>query len=320
MDGAANSIVTYIGIDVSKSKWDVHLRPQGRLFSVAADDAGLSRLKKEFAAWPDCWIVVEATGGYERWLVAELLDAGLRVSVVNPKRVREFAKSLGRLAKTDRIDAEVLAWYVECAKPRISEKCPEKQRELDVLVTRRRQLVELRGIEKTRQQQADAPAALRSIEKVLDMLDEQITDLEEKIAALIETDEEFATKCKLLETVPGVGAATSATLLAELPELGRLNRREIAALAGVAPMNHDSGQFRGQRHIRGGRASVRDKLYMAALTGIKRNPTLKRFAERLGHAGKPFKVLITACMRKLLTILNTMLRNNTPWTTGVATE
>jgi transposase len=320
MDGAANSIVTYIGIDVSKSKWDVHLRPQGRSFSVKADDAGLNRLKEEFAVLADCWIVIEATGGYERWLAAELMDAGLRVSVVNPRQVRDFARSTGRLAKTDRIDAQMLALFVERVEPRISEKCPEKRRELDGLVTRRRQLVGLRSTEKTRQRQADTKAALHSIQKLLDVLNREIKALEKEIAALIKTDEEFRAKCALLRSVPGIGPETTATLLAEMPELGRLNRQEVAALAGVAPVNHDSGQFRGQRHIRGGRASVRNALYMGALTGIRHNPVLARFAARLERAGKPFKVLITACMRKLLTILNTMLRTGAPWTTGVATE
>jgi transposase len=319
MDGiAANRVTTFVGIDVSKSTWDVHVRPQGRAFSVAADEEGLARLRQELLALGECLIVVEATGGLQRRLVAELLDAGLRVCVVNPRQVRDFARAWGRLAKTDRIDAETLALFAEKVQPRPAQKLPQQQEELDALVTRRRQVVGLRCMELTRQHQTQAKTARRSIAKLLKVLDRQVAELDQAIARLIESDDDFRTKCRLLQSVPGVGAGTSATLVAELPELGRLNRQQIASLAGLAPFNHDSGQHRGKRRIRGGRAAVRTALYMAALAAKRCNPTLRQFAARLAAAGKPFKVVITACMRKLLVILNQLLRDGTEWNTNPA--
>jgi len=305
--------MNFVGIDVSQSTWDVHLRPQGRSFSVPADHDGATLLRQQLVALGPCLVVLEATGGLERGLAAELIDAGLSVAVVNPRQVRDFARALGRLAKTDRIDAETLALFAEKVQPRPTQKCPEKQAEIDALVTRRRQLVALRSMERTRQHQATAKAARRSIDKLLKVLDQQIAALDKAIGQLLESDDDWRTRCELLQSVPGVGATTSATLVAELPELGRLNRQEIASLAGLAPFNHDSGRFRGQRRIRGGRSAVRSILYMAALTARRCNPILQRFAKRLEQAGKPFKVVITACMRKLLTMLNTIVRNGTPW-------
>jgi transposase len=314
MDGSlANPAMNFVGIDVSQSRWDVHLRPQGRSFSVPADHDEATLLGQQLVTLGPCLVVLEATGGLERGLAAELIDAGLFVAVVNPRQVRDFARALGRLAKTDRIDAETLALFAEKVQPRPTQKCPEKQAEIDALVTRRRQLVELRSMERTRQHQATAKAARRSIDKLLKVLDQQIAALDKAIGQLLESDDDWRTRCELLQSVPGVGATTSATLVAELPELGRLNRQEIAALAGLAPFNHDSGRFRGQRRIRGGRSAVRSTLYMAALAARRCNPILQRFAQRLEHAGKPFKVVITACMRKLLTMLNTIVRNGTPW-------
>jgi transposase len=314
MDGSlANPAMNFVGIDVSQSTWDVHLRPQGRSFSVPADHDEATLLGQQLVTLGPCLVVLEATGGLERGLAAELIDAGLFVAVVNPRQVRDFARALGRLAKTDRIDAETLALFAEKVQPRPTQKCPEKQAEIDALVTRRRQLVELRSMERTRQHQTTVKAARRSIDKLLKVLDQQIAALDKAIGQLLESDDDWRTRCELLQSVPGVGATTSATLVAELPELGRLNRQEIAALAGLAPFNHDSGRFRGQRRIRGGRSAVRSTLYMAALAARRCNPILHRFAERLEQAGKPFKVVITACMRKLLTMLNTIVRNGTPW-------
>ena len=305
--------MNFVGIDVSQSTWDVYLRPQGRSFSVPADHDEATLLGQQLVTLGPCLVVLEATGGLERGLAAELIDAGLFVAVVNPRQVRDFARALGRLAKTDRIDAETLALFAEKVQPRPTQKCPEKQAEIDALVTRRRQLVELRSMERTRQHQATIKAARRSIDKLLKVLDRQIAALDKAIGQLLESDDDWRTRCELLQSVPGVGATTSATLVAELPELGRLNRQEIAALAGLAPFNHDSGRFRGLRRIRGGRSAVRSILYMAALAARRCNPILQRFAQRLEQAGKPFKVVITACMRKLLTMLNTIVRNGTPW-------
>jgi transposase len=320
MNAAAAPATTFVGIDVSKSTWDVHVRPQGRTWSVAADEEGLAHLRQALGPLEACLIVLEATGGLERRLAAELLDAGLAVCVVNPRQVRDFARALGRLAKTDRLDAETLALFAEKVQPRPRPKASEQQVELDALVTRRRQLVGLRSMERTRQPQAQGKVARQSIARLLKVLDRQIAQLDQAIARLIESDDDFRTKCQRLQSVPGVGAGTSATLIAELPELGQLNRQQIAALAGLAPINADSGQQRGPRRIQGGRSTVRTALYMAALAAKRWNPRLRRFAERLEQAGKPFKVVITACMRKLLVILNHLLRTGQAWITSPATE
>lgn len=312
-DTAKSTATRFIGIDVSKSAWDVRILPDDRSFTVRADDGAFHRLLKQLGPSANALVVLEATGGLERQLVADLIDGGWEVAVVNPRQVRDFAKALGRLAKTDSIDAEILALFGKHVRPRTTPKTPEKQRELDALVTRRRQLIALRAMERTRKQQATVKAASRSIDQVLKVFDQQISALDKAITKVIESDDDWRAKRELIETVPGVGSTTSATLVAELPELGRLNRQQIASLAGLAPFNHDSGRYRGQRRIRGGRAGVRRALYMAALTAKRCNPLIKDFADRLHRGGKPFKVVITACMRKLLTILNTILRNATPW-------
>ena len=314
MDGSVSDTrQVFIGIDVSKSSWDVHRLPDARSFTIRVDEGAFERLQKGLGSPIASLVVLEATGGLERQLVAELIEAGWSVAVVNPRQVRDFAKALGRLAKTDHIDAETLALFGQRVQPRPAHKTSEKQQELDALVTRRRQLVSFRATEKMRRQQAVHKAASRSIAKVLKVLDQQIAALDKAIARLVEADDDWRTKRDLIESVPGVGSTTSATLVAELPELGRLNRQEIASLAGLAPFNHDSGKFRGQRRIRGGRAAVRTALYMAALTAMRCNERLRAFSQRLCKAGKPFKVVITACMRKLLTILNTLVRRRNPW-------
>jgi len=315
MDGSVvETPQVFIGIDVSKSAWDVHLLPAGRSFTVRVNDGAADRLREQLGSPTASLVVLEATGGLERELVAALIDGGWSVAVVNPRQIRDFAKAIGRLAKTDSIDAQTLALFAQRVQPRTTQKTPEKQQELDVLVTRRRQLVSLRSMEKMRRPQAVHKTASRSIEKVLKVLERQITELDKAIARLIDADDDWRAKRDLIESVPGVGPTTSATLVAELPELGRLNRQEIASLAGLAPFNHDSGKFRGQRRIRGGRSALRATLYMAALTANRCNEKIKAFAERLYKTGKPFKVVITACMRKLLTILNTLVRSGQPWT------
>jgi transposase len=311
---------TFIGIDVSQSSWDVHVLPAGRSFAVRVDDGAVPRLLGELGAAAGALVVIEATGGLERMLVAELLEAGWTVAVVNPRCVRDFAKAFNRLAKTDRIDAAILAEFASRVQPRPTQKTPEKQQQLDALVTRRRQLVGLRSMEKARHGQTTNRTARQSIDKSLRFLDRQVAELDKAIERLIDADDDWRAKRDLLESVPGVGPATSATLVAELPELGKLNRQEIAALAGVAPFNHDSGKFRGQRRIRGGRSSVRTALYMAAFAAKRFNVTIRHFANRLHQAGKPYKVVLTACMRKLLTILNTLVRNSTPWNATTSPE
>ena len=258
-------------------------------------------------------VVVEATGRYERALVAELVNAGHRVAVVNPRQVRHFARALGQLAKTDRIDAHVLALFGQRMQPRETEKVSKIQEELQQLVVRRRQVIALRTAESNRLPQTTSKLAAKGIRKLLALLDKQLSELDAEIAKLVQSDDDWKAKDQIIQSVPGVGPVTSFALLAELPELGRLNRQQIAALVGLAPFNHDSGKLKGTRAIAGGRRSVRSALYMAALTARRFNPTLQRFAQRLERSGKRFKVVLTACMRKLLVTLNSMLRNNTPW-------
>jgi transposase len=308
-----DSLNQFIGIDVSQSSWDVHLLPEGRSFSIRVEEGAAQRLLSELGSSAQALVVVEATGGLERELVATLLEAGWTTAVVNPRCIRDFAKALNRLAKTDAIDAAVIAEFAARIQPRPAEKASQQQGRLDALVTRRRQLVALRSVERTRLAQAADRTARQSIDKTLRFLDRQVAELDQAIAKLIDSDDQWRAKRDLLQSVPGVGPTTSAALIAELPELGRLNRCQIAALAGVAPLNHDSGKFRGQRRIRGGRAPLRTALYMAAFAARRFNPVIRRFAQRLQEAGKPFKVVLVACIRKLLVTLNTIVRQGTPW-------
>ena len=255
---------------------------------------------------------MEAAGGYERRLVTALVEGGRRVSVVNPRQVRDFAKALGILAKTDRLDAVVLARFGQQVQPRWLEENPMKQAELAQLITRRRQLIDLRTMETNRLEQA-LGMAQKSIRQMLTALEKQIDKVETEIARLLQSHDDWQTKIKLLQPTPGIGPVTSATLVAELPELGKLNRQAIAALVGVAPFNDDSGKHRGKRAIFGGRAAVRQVLYMAALSATRTEGVIRDFAQRLLTQGKKHKVVLTACMRKLLVILNTMVKNQTCW-------
>jgi transposase len=305
--------LTFVGIDVAKQRWDISILPAGQSLSVSADEKGLEQLRTALKPHPRVLIVVEASGGYEQRLAANLLDAGHAVARVNPRQVRDFARSLGRLAKTDRIDAQVLALFAQKIQPRPGEKQPENQVELEGLVARRRQLTQMKVAEQTRLHQTRVRAARKSISHMLDQLRDQVDEVDAEIARLIEDHEDWSQRAARLSSVPGVGPQTTRTLVAELPELGRLNRQQIAALVGVAPFNRDSGQFRGTRAVWGGRASVRCALYMAALSARRHNPVIRAFADRLEKENKKFKVIITACMRKLLVILNTMLRTATDW-------
>ena len=306
-------------MDVAKDSLEVGCStPQAvRLRTVENAPAGFRQLLKALPPRESAAVVLEATGGYERNVVAELIEAGYRVAVVNPRQVRDFAKGLGILAKTDRIDAQVLAKFAQHINPRMLREMPEQQQQLADLVTRRRQLLDLRTMESNRLKQALSQAASKelkkSLNKMIQTLDAQIKTVDVLIAKLIDSDDDWSEKSRILQSTPGLGKVTAATLLAELPELGELNRQQIAALVGVAPFNDDSGRHQGGRHIAGGRASVRSVLYMATLSATTHNPTLKAFAERLEKDGKKFKVIQTACMRKLLVILNTMIKNKTSW-------
>jgi transposase len=313
-DVSMNDLITrFVGIDIAKQSLDICILPEKKQCSFPYDDAGLKKLLRQLPAKGTCLIVMEATGGYQRKVAAELVEAGHYVAVVNPRQVRDFARGLGILAKTDRIDASVIARFGQQVRPRILAEQPEKLVELEQLVVRRRQLVDLRTAESNRLETMTAKAVRQSIQQVIDLLNKQIKHIEKDLLAMLESDDDWRDKADLLSSVPGVGLITVVSLLAELPELGLLNRQEIAALVGLAPFNRDSGAFRGKRSIWGGRASVRSVLYMATLTARTHNPVIRNFSKRLEAEGKEFKVMMTACMRKLLVILNSMAKSNSHW-------
>lgn len=307
------TVTCHAGLDVAKPTVDVHLLPEGRAASFPNTTAGFARLRRFLPAPGTVRLVLEATGAYHRALVADLLEAGHLVAVVNPRQARDFARGLGHRAKTDRIDAAVLARFAQAVPCRPAVPESPSQVELRELVARRRQLVELRTAEKNREEAATSVKVKRSLRRVQKVLQDQIAQLDEALETLLADDDQWTHKGALLTSVPGVGTVTATSLLAELPELGELSRQQISALVGVAPFARESGAWSGKRSIAGGRATVRAALYMAALTARNCNPVIKRFAKRLEAAGKPFKVVITACMRKLLVILNTMLKTNHPW-------
>lgn len=301
----------FVGIDISQEYLDVAVSGQKKVLRVTNDETGLQSLMCQLQEKEPELIVMEASGGYERRAAAVLLAAGLPVAVVNPRQARDFARSLGQLAKTDAIDARVLARFAEVLKPapsRLSEEAAEQLRELEL---RRRQVVEMIVAERNRLR--TAPRTADRIQEHLRWLEEEVRRTEKEIEGLIQSDPGLKAKTAILQSVPGVGRAVSATLLGSLPELGLLNRKEIAALVGVAPLNWDSGKLRGKRAIWGGRAHVRSILYMAALVASRCNPVIRALYERLCATGKPKKVALVAAMRKLLIILNSMLRTRTLW-------
>jgi len=308
----------YVGIDVAKDSFQVACRPAGPELSLANTAQGWRELLAALRGLSIAGVVLEATGGYERSLAAELLQAGLPAVVVNPRQVRDFARGLGQLAKTDAIDARVLARFAEVVQPPAHPQPSAQGEELSELVRRRRQLVDLRTQETNRLPRARHRRVRKGIEKMVAVLEKQIAEVERLIGKCIRSDQEYQRKDGILRSTPGVGPQTSAMLLAELPELGWLNRQQIGALAGVVPWTMRSGRWEGKAHIWGGRKQVRQVLYMAALTAMRCNPTIKVFADRLRAHGKAFKVVITACMRKLLVILNSMLRRNVPWNPDLA--
>jgi len=302
----------FVGIDVSKAWLDVAQHEREETFRVSNDEAGIAELVKRMKALKPKLIVVEPTGGFEKLLVAELTHAGLPVVVVNAKRVRDFARATGRLAKTDKLDAKVLAHFAAAIRPAVRRLPNAEEERLTMLLTRRRQVVDMLTVEKNRL--VTVRAKMRSdIEAHIEWLANNLEELDKEIEDFVESTPIWKEKDNLLQSVPGVGPVTSATMLGMMPELGKLNRQEIAALVGVAPVNKDSGRKQGRRRIYGGRADVRSVLYMAALSAKKFNPVIKKFYERLIKQGKEKKVALTACMRKLLVILNAMMRSNQPW-------
>jgi len=308
-----SNVPAWFGVDVSSKSLDLADFPLSCSDTFDNDPKGIAHLVQVLQKRNVARIVVEATGGYEVPLVVALHEAKLPVALVNPRQARNYARALGILAKTDRIDARVLARFAHDVQPPTRDFPDENARKLDALISRRRQLLDLRTSEFNRRHRADLPEIQHSIDYLIDVLDQQIAEIDSQLASAIQADETWRIKDQLLRSVCCVGKVTSRTLLAELPELGHLNRRQISSLVGVAPINVDSGRMHKPRAIRGGRASVRAALYMSALTGIRRNPILRDFYQRLRNAGKKFKVAITACMRKLLTILNAILHNLTPW-------
>lgn len=302
-----------VGIDVSKAALDVAVLPSGEVAQFANDPNGVEELSKKLKAVAADLVVMEATGGYETAVATALVGAGLRVAVVNPRQVRDFAKATGRLAKTDRIDAQVIAAFGQAIEPEIVRLPDEDARELEALLVRRRQLVAMRVQEVNRLGLMQG-AMRKNIKAHIDWLQKQIDRLDIDLTAGLRSSPAWRAKDELLRSFKGVGPNTSSTLLIDLPELGQLDRRLIAALVGLAPFNRDSGVMRGRRSIYGGRSHVRTMLYMAATTAIRCNPVIRPFYERLRSRGKPHKVAMVACMRKMLTILNAMVRQSTPWT------
>ena len=301
-----------VGIDVAKAELVVAVRPGGAWWSVRNDEAGRGRLRERLQQLAPTLVVLEATGGYERAAVAALAAVRLPVVVVNPRQVRDFARATGQLAKTDRIDADTLALFAERVRPTPRPLADEASGALDALLTRRRQVVGMLVAERHRLEHALAPVR-RGLRTHIRWLERQRRAVDRDLDATIQQSPVWRAKEDLLRSVPGVGPIVSRTLLGELPELGQLNRRRIAALAGVAPLARDSGTLRGRRIVWGGRGPVRTALYMSAVVATRRNPLIRAFYLRLVSAGKPKKVALVACMRKLLTILNVMMRTNTAW-------
>ncbi|HEX6078275.1 MAG TPA: IS110 family transposase [Methylomirabilota bacterium] len=303
----------FIGIDVSKDHLDVHVRPTGDSFRVRYDDAGLVALVARVRPLAPAVLVLEATGGYEVPVAATLASAALPVAVVNPRQVRDFARATGQLAKTDTLDARIIALFAEAVRP-AARPVPDAQADaLGELIARRRQLVDMLGAEHNRRRLLRDRRLQRHLDAHIAWLEEALRRLDQDLTTLIRSTPVWRETDDLLRSVPGIGPVTACTLIADLPELGRLDRRRIAALAGLAPIARDSGAFRGRRMILGGRSHIRRVLYMATLTAIKHNPAIRTFHQRLVAAGRPGKVALTAAMRKLLTILNAMLRDRRPW-------
>jgi transposase len=318
--GAMNNEV-FVGLDVSKAHLHLASHPSGESWQVEHDDAGIAQVVERLQGLAPTLVVVEATGGLETHVVVALAAADVRVAVVNPRQVRAFAKATGRLAKTDRLDAQVLAHFGEAVRPSVRPLPDAATQRLSSLVTRRRQLVGMLTAEQNRRSRTPAGVMRRDVDVHIAWLRRRLKGVDGLMRGALKESPVWQGKDELLRGVPGVGPILSTTLLAELPELGHLARRQIAALVGVAPLNRDSGTLRGRRQVWGGRAPVRQTLYLGTLSATRCNPVIRSFYERLRAAGKTAKVALTACMRKLLTILNAMLKQGTPWqpnTGGVA--
>lgn len=312
-----NEPIQFVGIDVSKASLDVAVMPIGSTWSVTNDEAGIISLVDRLTPLKPTLVVLEATGGWELAVVSTLVAAGLPAVVVNPRQVRDFAKATGHLAKTDAIDAQVLAQFAATVKPAIRAIPDAAARELKELVTRRRQLTAMLVAERNRLA-LTIPRVRKSLNAHIRWLEAQLKRLNTELKETVQVSPAWQAKTDLLQSVPGIGPMVATTLIAELPELGTLNRKQVAALVGVAPLNRDSGTLRGKRAVWGGRAPVRAALYMGTLVATRYNPAIRSFYTRLKQAGKTAKVALTACMRKLLTMLNAMIRHQTPWDSQLA--
>jgi transposase len=311
-----DEVKRFVGIDVAKAALDVFIGSAGTAFTVANNEVGIRDLIRQLV--PTDFVILEATGGLETPVASALAAAGIAVAIINPRQVRDFARATGRLAKTDRLDAEVLARFGEAVRPEARPLADEHAQALEALVTRRRQLVEMLTAEKNRR--ARAPKVLyRNIDEHIRWLEKRLSMFDDELGELIRSTPLWRERDELLRSVPGVGKVLSSTLLAQLPELGMLNRKQIAALAGLAPFNRDSGSMRGSRCIWGGRAQVRRVLYMATVAGVRSNPIIRAFYLRRRANGKHAKPALIACMRKFLVILNAMLHDKTHWQTPALT-
>jgi transposase len=305
--------VIAVGIDVSKDRLDVAVRPTGDAFAVERNGSGLEQLVARLGQIAPSIVALEATGGFETVAAAALAGAGLPVVIVNPAQIRAFAKALGQRAKTDPIDAAVIAHFAEATKPQIRPLLDEATRLLADLVARRRQIIDMIGAERQREKRIALPRLKKSIVRVVKMLEKELTEIDHDIDDAVRGSPAWREKEDLLASVPGIGPIIARTLIAELPELGQLGRKQIAALAGLAPFTRQSGQWRGRSFIGGGRKAVRTMLFMGAMVARRHNPILKAFFDRLVAAGKPKMVALIAVARKLLTILNAILRDKTVW-------
>lgn len=302
----------FVGIDVSKDRLDIAFLPSGEVWSVSHDPKGLDQLLHRLGSEAPELIILEATGGLERTAVAMLGAAQMPVVVVNPRHVRDLAKATGQLAKTDTIDAMILALFGQRLRPEIRPLSSESTQALEALTTRRRQIIDMLVAENNRLRLASGTIA-KNLKTHIRFLEKQLEDVDHQLDTAIKQSSIWRTRDKLLQSVPGVGPVLSRTLLGELPELGQLSHAQIAKLVGVAPLNRDSGRYRGRRMIWGGRASVRKALYMATFSATQWNPVIKQYYQRLRAAGKAHKVALVACMRKLLIILNSIVRAGQPW-------
>jgi transposase len=303
----------FVGVDVSKSSLDVHVLPPGKWYKFGNDAQGICELLKVIGSSKNLLVVLESTGGYELDVFCMLQQADVKVARINPQRVRSFAKACGKLAKTDKVDAETIAWFALKMEPRHDKAQDGRMMELKALAARRGQLISMRTSELNRKEHARDATVKRSVGRVVKMLNAELQDVEGRIQNCINAMPEIKARQELLESVKGVGVATSAMLVTELPELGELNRRQVAALTGTAPINRDSGQLRGKRITGGGRCKIRTQLFMPTLVAVRFNPQLRQMYMRLLVNGKSKMAAVIACMRKLLIIMNQMVAKNQPW-------